>query len=60
MKKPIDIENHFFVDESGDPTFYDRLGNLIVADFGVTGINRDCPSAPFQGCHVDPAGSTNE
>ena len=38
MKKPIDIENHFFVDESGDPTFYDRLGNLIVGQPGCSPI----------------------
>ena len=30
MKTPIDGQNWFFVDESGDPTFYDGKGNLIV------------------------------
>lgn len=30
MKKPQKGQNWFFVDESGDPTFYDRHGNLIV------------------------------
>ncbi|HEX8141191.1 MAG TPA: DUF3800 domain-containing protein [Pyrinomonadaceae bacterium] len=30
MKKPKDCHSYFFVDESGDPTFYDARGNLIV------------------------------
>lgn len=30
MKIAQDGVNYFFVDESGDPTFYDRYGNLIV------------------------------
>lgn len=30
MKTPKEGTRWFFVDESGDPTFYDRMGNLIV------------------------------
>lgn len=30
MKKVINETNYFFVDESGDPTFYDRYGRLII------------------------------
>lgn len=30
MKKAKDAHSYFFVDESGDPTFYDANGNLIV------------------------------
>jgi hypothetical protein len=30
VKKPKDEHSYFFVDESGDPTFYDARGNLIV------------------------------
>jgi hypothetical protein len=38
MKKPAETECYFFVDESGDPTFYDRLGNLIVGQEGCSPI----------------------
>lgn len=38
MKKTQDGVNYFFVDESGDPTFYDRHGNLIVGTEGVSKI----------------------
>ncbi|MFO7631359.1 MAG: DUF3800 domain-containing protein [Caldilinea sp.] len=38
MKKPISGSNWFFVDESGDPTFYDRQGNLIVGQEGCSPI----------------------
>ncbi len=37
MKSPSPRCNWFFVDESGDPTFYDRSGNLIV---GVGGCSK--------------------
>jgi hypothetical protein len=38
MKKPAESECHFFVDESGDPTFYDKLGSLIVGTPGCSPI----------------------
>jgi len=38
MKKPIEGEHWYFVDESGDPTFYDRHGNLIVGQEGCSPI----------------------
>lgn len=38
MQKTQDGVNYFFVDESGDPTFYDRHGNLIVGTEGVSKI----------------------
>ncbi len=38
MKKPLDTANYFFVDESGDPTFYDKTGNLIVGQGGCSPI----------------------
>jgi len=38
MKTPQNGENWFFVDESGDPTFYDRKGNLIVGQEGCSPI----------------------
>jgi hypothetical protein len=38
MKDPKFSENWFFVDESGDPTFYDRQGNLIVGQEGCSPI----------------------
>lgn len=38
MKKLQDKTTHFFVDESGDPTFYDAKGNLIVGKEGVSKI----------------------
>ena len=36
MKKPKDGETHFFVDEFGDPIFYDKRGNLIVGNEGCS------------------------
>jgi len=36
MKKLQDKTSYFFVDESGDPTFYDRYGNLILGKEGVS------------------------
>ncbi|MCB9420925.1 MAG: hypothetical protein H6667_14050 [Ardenticatenaceae bacterium] len=38
MKTPRQGQNWFFVDESGDPTFYDRHGNLIVGHSGCSPI----------------------
>ncbi len=38
MKEPIEGTNWFFVDESGDPTFYDKHGNLIVGQEGCSPI----------------------
>jgi hypothetical protein len=38
MKKPTEGEHWYFVDESGDPTFYDRHGNLIVGQEGCSPI----------------------
>ena len=38
MKKPQSGSTWFFVDESGDPTFYDRKGNLIVGQPGCSPI----------------------
>jgi hypothetical protein len=38
MKKPLPGASWFFVDESGDPTFYDRQGNLIVGQAGCSPI----------------------
>ena len=38
MKKPQSGHNFFFVDESGDPTFYDHKGNLIVGQPGCSPI----------------------
>jgi len=38
VKKPIEGEHWYFVDESGDPTFYDRHGNLIVGQEGCSPI----------------------
>jgi len=38
MKKPIQGENCYFVDETGDPVFYDRQGNLIVGTEGCSPI----------------------
>jgi hypothetical protein len=38
MKKAINSEHWYFVDESGDPTFYDGLGNLIVGQEGCSPI----------------------
>lgn len=36
MKKTQPGVNYFFVDESGDPTFYDRKGNYIVGQDGCS------------------------
>lgn len=38
MKKAKDKHSYFFVDESGDPTFYDKRGNLIVGNDGCSSI----------------------
>jgi hypothetical protein len=38
MKKPVEGENWFFVDESGDPTFYDKRGNFTVGQEGCSPI----------------------
>ncbi len=38
MKKKVDKTTYFFVDESGDPTFYDRYGKLIVGNEGISKI----------------------
>lgn len=38
MKKPQAGSTWFFVDESGDPTFYDGKGNLIVGQPGCSPI----------------------
>ena len=38
MKKPIDSKHWYFVDETGDPVFYDKHGNLIVGKEGCSPI----------------------
>ena len=38
MQKTQDSISYFFVDESGDPTFYDRHGNLVVGTEGISKI----------------------
>lgn len=38
MKKPIEGEHWYFVDETGDPVFYDERGNLIVGTEGCSPI----------------------
>lgn len=38
MKQPQDGHNWFFVDESGDPIFYNRKGDLIVGKAGCSPI----------------------
>ncbi|MBA4376629.1 MAG: hypothetical protein C0401_10725 [Anaerolinea sp.] len=38
MKKTQPGKTYFFVDESGDPTFYDRKGNLIVGQEGCSSL----------------------
>lgn len=38
MKKPANGHNYFFVDESGDTTFYNRKGELIVGQPGCSSI----------------------
>lgn len=38
MKDPVEATTWFFVDESGDPVFYDRKGNLIVGQSGCSPI----------------------
>ena len=38
MKKAKPGSTYFFVDEAGDPTFYDRKGNLIVGQEGCSTI----------------------
>jgi hypothetical protein len=36
MKTPKNGETHFFVDEAGDPTFYNSRGRLIVGEGGCS------------------------
>ena len=38
MKKPVTGANWYFVDETGDPVFYDHRGNLIVGQEGCSPI----------------------
>jgi hypothetical protein len=38
MKDPKSGQTYFFVDESGDPVFYDRRGNLIVGQSGCSPV----------------------
>ncbi len=38
MKQPIEATNYFFVDESGDATFYDRRGHFIVGQEGCSQV----------------------
>lgn len=38
MKEPKPGQTYFFVDESGDATFYDKEGNLIVGQPGCSPI----------------------
>ena len=38
MKKLQDTTNYFFVDESGDPYFYNRYGDYIVGKIGCSKI----------------------
>lgn len=38
MKPAADKTTYFFVDEAGDPIFYDRRGNLIVGQAGCSPI----------------------
>lgn len=38
IKTPLSGTNWFFVDESGDPTFYDTTGNYIVGAKGCSSI----------------------
>jgi hypothetical protein len=38
MKKPVDSKRWYFVDETGDPVFYDKHGNLIVGQEGCSPI----------------------
>jgi hypothetical protein len=38
MKDPIDEINYYFVDESGDPAFYNKNGTLIVGNEGCSKI----------------------
>lgn len=38
MKKPEEGVRYYFVDESGDPFFYDRNGKFIVGEQGCSPI----------------------
>ena len=38
MQEKIKNKNYFFVDESGDPTFYNRFGKCIVGEEGCSKI----------------------
>ena len=60
MKTPQEGTNWFFVDESGDPTFYDRRGNLIVgtatSDAGMIALadhSRYAPASSLDLASVD-------
>lgn len=53
MKESQPGYNFFFVDESGDPTFYDRKGNLIVGQPGcspilILGFVETCSPQPLR------------
>ena len=39
VQQPKETRNWFFVDESGDPTFYDKKGNFIVGQEGCSPIH---------------------
>ncbi|MBD3222575.1 hypothetical protein GF314_15175, partial [bacterium] len=36
MREPIETTRYFFVDESGDTTFFDRYGNPIIGEGGCS------------------------
>ncbi len=38
MKKPVEGEHWYFVDETGDPVFYDHRGNLLIGQEGCSPI----------------------
>ena len=38
MKRPVKGEHWYFVDETGDPVFYDAQGNLIVGQEGCSPV----------------------
>ena len=38
MKKAEDKTTYFFVDEAGDPVFYDKRGRFIVGEEGCSKI----------------------
>ncbi len=57
MKRTKDKTSFYFVDESGDPTFYDKRGNLILGTEGVSKIlilgfvKTDDPKSIRKGIH---------